>query len=48
MEIPFSTVVPHKKIMEETANCGTAGEYRRIHLRLIARITCRVQASFIL
>ena len=28
----FSTVVPHKKIMEETAKCGITVEYRRIYL----------------
>ena len=32
VEIPFSTVVPHKQIMEETAKCGITVEYRRIYL----------------
>ena len=31
-EIPFSTVVPHKQIMEETAKYGITVEYRRIYL----------------
>ena len=28
----FSTVVPHKQIMEETEKCGITVEYRRIYL----------------